>query len=166
MELTADIINDMLEFEKNAELEMACFGITNYKLEWDRGKRRYGFCNTRKKIISISYLIFSKNISRAWETFKHELAHAYACEKYNYFLGHGYYWKLSCMEIGILPKRCHDGKVDVSEHANYKAICSNCGKIYLGFRKRYRRTACSDCCNNFNNGNFSDKYEIKFEKVK
>ena len=100
---------------------------TGWVLEFDRAKKRFGFCSERRKVISLSIpLCVLNDIEPVKDTILHEIAHALVGNHQ----GHNNVWKRKCIEIGAKPERCFDSNDAVMPPMRYSATCKGCGKVY------------------------------------
>ena len=107
-----------------------------WKFEFNNRRFGLGVCDFGKKTIFLSRFYTELN---PWEpemkdTVLHEIAHFLAGPWH----GHDRVWKLKCIEIGAIPRRCAaDAKLvrpDRNPEKKYKATCV-CGEIYKIQRK-------------------------------
>lgn len=122
-----------------------------WKLEIDKAKRRLGYCDDIRKVISLSRYYFHCEESVIRDTILHEIAHAIVgcCH------GHNWTWKMKCREIGANPSRAAHG-VTSSAKKNFIGICPNCGKVSEAYRRT--RVACGACCDKYNFGRFDLRF--------
>lgn len=127
--------------------------------QWDNAKKRFGYCNYREKVISISApLTLLNSADHFKDTVLHEIAHALAPSG----AGHNHRWKYIALAIGCNGKRCYDGDVVIPK-MKYTTLCPNCGK--QGQRNRQgRATACGRCCRQHNGGRYTEKYLLTYTK--
>ncbi len=131
--------------------------LNSWHFKFDRAKLRFGKCDFRKKEISISKHLTALNDEDVVQnTLLHEIAHALAGHK----AGHGAKWKTITIEIGGTPERCFSNTKVKLPNMKFTAKCGTCSKEFQASRKR--KIACKACCQNFNNGKYSAKFEIIF----
>lgn len=134
-----------------AERLMLQFGLTDWRIELDNAKRRFGRCCYGPKVISLSKpLIIENGRPEVADVIRHEIAHALTPGA-----KHGYAWKLKAMECGARPERCYDSEdVNPAPH-NWSATCAVCGKkAYRTKRPRIgRRQSCGKCSRKFDPNN-------------
>lgn len=138
-------------------------GLTDWNFQFDYAKRRFGFCNFKYKLISLSYNLVQLNSEEhVKDTILHEIAHALAGNK----AGHGYMWIMTARKIGANPARCYDSREVITPEAPYTATCSSCGHLSKRFKRIRpgRQIACGYCCKKYNYGRFTDKFLLTFEK--
>lgn len=147
---------DLTEAKILAEMYIEQYA-KGWRFAFDSAKRRFGCCNYSLGQISLSSsLVALNNMETVELTIKHEIAHAVV----GYGHGHNNVWRRKLIEIGGDGKRCYsDNNVNIPE-ANYILTCPNCGKTVKRHRltDRSKRMACSNCCNKYNHGKYTDKF--------
>jgi len=136
---------DLLQTQVLAETLMKKHGIweQGWRFQFDRGLRRFGVCKYRNKIISLSrYLVELNNREDVQDVILHEIAHAIAGFKE----GHGYKWKMVCVQIGAKPERCYDSDKVETPELKYYAKCGGCGKEFQKARMKKRNVRMSCMC--------------------
>lgn len=137
---------------------------TGWKFQFDKSTRRFGYCNYRKRVVSVSYKLTELNEEKdVRNTILHEIAHALV----DFNSGHGPVWKAKHREIGGDGERLYKNHVNRPE-PRYTATCQNCKRVYR--KQRIRRLAqhglygyaCTTCCNNFNNGRYDAQFKLFF----
>lgn len=99
-------------------------------------KRACGFCEYRKKKISLSKFYIENNPDTLIiNTILHEIAHALAP-----FHGHDDTWKKQAVVIGCTPKRVNETAV-MPKDKKYTGTCPICGKTW----QRHRRCVGGKC---------------------
>lgn len=142
------------EIRKHAELSGWRFGFS-------RSVRQFGCCDFTKRIITISKVLTTLNEeARVLNTIRHEVAHALAGWKN----GHNNFWRQKAIELGCDGKRCYDSKEVTTVERPYIGKCPNCG--YETKRYRRQRTACSNCCDKYNNGKYLATYAFVWRENK
>lgn len=133
--------------------------LKNWLFQFDRAKVRFGYCNYRDKIISLSKHLTELN-SKALvkDTILHEIAHALVGKKHN----HGKVWKEKAIAIGCSATRCYSDTDVVTPLKKYTASCNSCKRKFQAARKR--KVACGVCCKKYNNNRYSEEYIISFEQ--
>ena len=130
-----------------------------WKFEFDNAKRRFGYCQYRPKIISISKHISKLNsVEEVTDTILHEIAHALAGPK----AGHYSKWKYQAMAIGAKPERCYSRDVIQPPH-RWTGTCPNGHETK---RMKRMKVACAKCCNEFNYGKFSSQFMFEWKENK
>jgi predicted SprT family Zn-dependent metalloprotease len=95
-----------------------------WKFEFDKGRRRFGVCKYRKKLIGLSKQLTELNsLETVKDTILHEIAHALVGIGH----GHDHVWKNKAIEIGCNGKRCY-GEHVILPTGNYEAYCRYCQK--------------------------------------
>jgi len=110
-----------------------------WSFEFDRSKVRFGKCDYRQRVISLSrYLVALNDEANVAETILHEIAHALAPPR----AGHGPVWQAIARSIGCNGQRCYGAEVRRPE-PKYRGTCRACGRVI----RRHRRTvvACGRC---------------------
>jgi len=114
-----------------------------WKFQFDNARRRLGFCNYRRKTISLSKnYIPLLDIEEIVDTTLHEIAHALVGRKN----GHNHIWREKAIEIGCNGERLYHGEAHVMP--KYKGTCPRCGRVILRHRKKI--ISCSRCDSRFN----------------
>jgi predicted SprT family Zn-dependent metalloprotease len=129
---------------------------SGWGFKFDTAKRRFGCCNYRYKVISLSSALTSINDEvKVENTILHEIAHALVGPRH----GHDSVWKQKAIEIGCDGNRCYSSKNTTTPESKYIAVCNTCGYVHKRHRKPTRTSACGTCCK----GTFQAKYILKFE---
>lgn len=140
-----------------------------YCFEFNNRKRAFGVCNYVEKKISLSLPLCSENLDKIYtniqNTILHEIAHAFCVEVYGISLGrgHGSNWKSIAKQIGCNGNRCYNADEINAPKSKYTLVCDTCGNTTpkYKFTKKLYSFACGKCCNEHNNGRFSDKYKLR-----
>lgn len=149
--------------------ELAHFYFTKYGLyengwrfEFDGGLRRFGSCQYSSKTITLSaHLTTINSEEHVKDTILHEIAHALAGPNHR----HDRVWKKIARELGCSAVTTFGSEV-VLPKGKWQAVCPNCKKVYHRYRKPSRKkTACRDCCIEFNNGIYAEDFYLKFKEV-
>lgn len=152
-----------LDAARSMALElMTSHGLRNtYKadnywtFEFDRAKTRWGQCQHKQKIISLSKYYTEVNSEESIrDTILHEIAHALVGSGH----GHNHIWRAKCLEIGAKPVRCEKGN---SPEGKYIAICSGCEKVYHAYKRRRRLSSCGVC----SKGSYNPEYRLIFQEA-
>lgn len=127
-------------------------GLSDWKFEFDRGTRRLGVTHIYGKKIGISKCFATMNTwTEVKETVLHEIAHA-LCGPGEH---HGNRWRQTYIDIGGNPNRDYSA---IKTPPKKLGDCPNCKKVYKV--RRRLDSACTPCCNQFNNGKYSTKFKI------
>jgi len=123
---------------------MRLHGLSNWKFEFDHARRRFGSCQSTRKVITLSRpLVLLNDVQQVRDTILHEIAHALTPGD-----GHGAKWRRKCAEIGANPKRCYDDTTVVSPArapAPFRYGCQTCG-WWVDRRRRNRGLyVCAKC---------------------
>jgi len=114
-----------------------------WRFELDNAVRRFGLCNHREKIISISQHLAALNeVAPVKDTILHEIAHALVGRGH----GHNHVWKAKCREIGAKPERCYKTSETNTPQMRYVANCEGCGKEHQRVKRPDRLTTYSCRC--------------------
>lgn len=132
-----------------------------YRFKWTRATTTFGSCDRWNKIIELSKPLTRLNEEEhVKDTILHEIAHALTKGGHN----KGFY--RMCRILGAKPERCYDSKEVVTPPRNiYLYECINCHREVERHGKVKKRRACSECCNKYNFGRFSEEYELFFQGV-
>ena len=132
----------------------------------DRLTKKYGYCRSYRNS-SICNVYFSNLfIKDCWskglkdsvkELVIHEVSHAIVKDLYGMGHGHDRYFAEIVTRLGGK----HTGRTAILNptYKPYRYIykCPNCNKEFKS--KRVRKGACAECCNKYNNGEFTEKYK-------
>lgn len=117
-----------------------------------------------KKYIELSMHYIDQNLeeSKEWEeVIRHEIAHALDVEirgKSN----HDRHWKAIAQSILSTGARTFTKEQLKDEKTSkYTLICDNCGETQPSHRKKKRKSACVDCCNEYNGGRYTEKFALR-----
>ena len=137
-----------------------------WSFHWAKGKRVFGTCRYSRfthQIRLSRHLTKLNEESRVINTILHEIAHALDYEERG-FSNHDYNWVRIAKSIGCDGKRCYDSDKVNKPVSKYTLICGGCGSKVRKHRIPKYDLACSSCCKEHNNGEYSDDY--KFEIIK
>lgn len=116
--------------ETLAKQLMCQHGLGYWIFEFDRSKKRFGACDYRRKVVSLSRALVEVNIEKeVRDTILHEIAHALTPGDH-----HGYRWQLKAREIGARPERCYTDETTVLPKPKYIGICTMCPKTFPAFK--------------------------------
>jgi len=122
---------DLQETYEMARRQMDEKGLTDWTFDFDRSVRRFGVCNYRKRLISMSEkLVLLNGFDQVFNTLMHEIAHALV----GYHAGHGPVWKEKAQSLGCNGERCYSSEEVVMPTPKYEGTCEKCG----GQRRRNR----------------------------
>ena len=139
---------NLLVAEKLALNLMRQHNLTNigWRCEFDNAKRRFGCCNHRTKIISLSRELVKLNDEAKIEnTILHEIAHALVGRNH----GHDNVWRQKAIEIGCDGNRCYSTDNTNIVVGKYKATCPKCNHVHHKHRKPKNQSSCGKCSNVF-----------------
>jgi predicted SprT family Zn-dependent metalloprotease len=113
---------DVNEARRLAEQLIREQGLAGWRFEFDRARRRFGCCWTKKKLITLSRPLTELNdAGEVRDTILHEIAHALVPG------GHTAAWRKMCEKIGAVPKRCYAGDAvklpEIPRWVRYVAMC-------------------------------------------
>lgn len=144
-----------------AEELFALHDLKKWTFQFDRAKVRFGLCNFRDRVISLSrHLTELNDESIIKNTLLHEIAHALVGRKH----AHDKVWQAKAIEIGCDGARRYCPSSINTPNLKYSATCPSCEKVYQAQRIR-KRVACGLCCKNHNQGKFSRKFGLVFEET-
>lgn len=151
-----------MELKKARELalELIAKHCPGWNFEFNGGKRLLGQCNYSSKTILLSrYATEKLDEAEIIDTILHEIAHA-LCRFHN----HDKVWKHTAQSIGCRGTRT--ASVGTVVEPNYIGTCPNCKETVTAFRiSKHRKSACSRCCNKYNNGKFSEQFVFVWKKT-
>lgn len=152
---------DIYRFQDASLINLKDLG---WKFEFNTRKRSAGLCDYRAKTISVSRWLLMQNLDKAVNfenTIRHELAHALdkAMGGSNH---HNNIWKAIARKVLCTAERCFKSEeISVKVTTKYTLICDACEKKTPSHKVHKRKSACGDCCNNYNYGKYSDKYVLR-----
>ena len=159
-----DIVNNIVK--KHNETYTQSYEHLNIFVEFsNRLSRRLGYCRTYRDRRTCEITLSNLFLKSCWnredkegirELVIHEVAHAVVRVLYGFGHGHDSMFEKTVVRLGgNLTKRSSN----FSEYKPYRYIyrCPNCNKIIKSKKKRVG--ACAKCCDEFNNGNYTDKYK-------
>lgn len=126
-----------------------------WDFKFDNAKIRFGLCNYRTKVISLSrHLVKLNDEAATIDTLLHEIAHALVGHKH----GHNRVWRTKAREIGCNGMRCHTHETVAPKYTGH---CPSCKREI----KKHRRNAvaCGKCCRLYNGGRFKHEYLIVWQ---
>lgn len=135
-----------------------------WKFEYSKAKTSAGWCNDRKKTISVSKHLLEQNLNqpKEWEeVLRHEIAHAIDFEIRGKS-DHLKEWKNIAKQVLSTGERCYDVNVIVDNKAKYTIICDTCGAEQQGNR-RSKNVACGKCCKEHNGGKWDSRFLLRYE---
>ena len=138
-----------------------------YEFKFDTAKERFGCCRYTRKQISLSKPLCIANLDKIdteiTDTILHELAHAFSVHVYGVKegRGHNYNWKHIAKQIGCNGERCYDSSNINMPKSKYSLVCDSCKKETPKHKMTKKSYACGKCCNEHNNGKFSEKYRMR-----
>lgn len=132
--------------------------LNEWNFRFDRAVKRFGQCKFNDKQITLSKkLVELNNIEVVKNTLLHEIAHALVGPGN----GHNYKWWSKALEIGCDGKTRYDTNKVIIAKLKYTGICRNCKKEITHQRKH--NLACKNCCDKYNNGNYSLKFQFDWK---
>ena len=158
-----DMVQDIVK-NYNSSKE---FGYYNVYINFsNRLTRRLGYCRTYKYRSNADVYFSNMFIKDCWnkgdkeaikELVIHEVAHALCNDIYGFGHGHDNYFREVVIRLGgnLTSAKSNIGTAYKPYRYIYK--CPNCGKEFKS--KKVRKGACAKCCNEFNNGEYTDKYK-------
>lgn len=147
------------EARQLARETMNGYGLTGWRLEFDRSIRRFGQTRFHTKTISLSRpLVELNNKVQVYDTILHEVAHALV----GMGNGHNRVWKQQALAIGCDASRCYDSTQVLTPPKAFVGTCPSCYREI----ERHRRTdiACGKCCRAYNGNEYSDNYKFNWRR--
>lgn len=125
-------------------------------------KRALGSCSFNRKEITLSSLLIKYNPDLLlWEdTMKHEISHAIDFHMRGKS-DHSLKWKNVGRQVGCSVELLKSSIKVNSVLGKYTLRCKICENEIQIHRKRKRDSACSSCCNNHNNGVYSENFKLQ-----
>ena len=140
-------------------------GLADWQFTFNGAKKRLGYCNSGKKLISISFPYAKVNsLEQVEETLLHEIAHAKANEEAGYSVGHGDLWKSWAIKLGAKPERLAKAGTHIPAPRNVVYECKTCKKEFCYYKKLTKIYFCKVCATSYNNGKFHTDYMLVFKK--
>ena len=130
---------------------MSKHGLWRWTFAWDRAKFRAGFCDYRRRLISLSQpLALLRSLEQTRDTLLHEIAHALTPGQ-----KHNEVWKAKAKQLGCTPKRTFNlSPNELQELAphrrkrtpKYTFTCPHCETLHKRYMKLKRGFhLCSIC---------------------
>jgi predicted SprT family Zn-dependent metalloprotease len=138
-----DVMN--LYEARNLAVElMRHHGLDDWTFRFDRARRRFGSCQPRRKLVTLSRALTLLNgIDQVRDTLLHEIAHALTPGD-----NHGDKWRAKCLEIGAKPERCYTHEEVIApprREARYRIGCPKCNWWAERRRLVARQLVCRTC---------------------
>ena len=137
-----------------AELYFELYGLDrdSWTFSFDRSKSRFGYCLTRKRLITMSRVLCELNSeTEVIDCLLHEIAHALT----PFDRGHGQAWKDMCVKVGAQPKRCYSLASVKTPKGEWEGTCPLGHRVHRHRRPiAGRRYSCSVCSPNVWNEKF------------
>ncbi len=133
------------ELEVRARSLMDRHGLTDWKIRFDRARRRAGCCLYAQKTLSFSVVLLpTYPLETVDDVILHEIAHALVGPHH----AHGPVWKRMAARIGATPRALLAGDLPEPE-APWLGRCPNCSLTRGLFRVPRRVSACGACSSVF-----------------
>jgi predicted SprT family Zn-dependent metalloprotease len=114
--------------------------LAEWRFEWDRATTRFGQCDHRTKLITLSRHLSDKaSDDDVEQVILHEIAHALAGSRE----GHGTKWRSIAARIGYTGGRTHH-QAPAADRAKWLGKCPN-GHEIIRFRKPGKPASCTQC---------------------
>lgn len=140
-------------------------GLGGWKFQFDRGKVRFGYCNWKRRTISLSQPLTNANdVQEVRNTILHEIAHALDMKEQHLngwpkgWSAHGPSWKRRAIKVGANPTACYTSNEVNAVEPKYWLVCPNCGDKRPRYRKTNTAFSCASCCNRYNHGVYSENF--------
>jgi predicted SprT family Zn-dependent metalloprotease len=109
-----------------------------WTFHFDNAKRRFGYCQYRPKMISISKHLSELNSEeQVKDTILHEIAHALAGPRAHHYAK----WRYQAMVVGAKPERCYSADVVQPPH-KWTGTCPN---GHVTKRMKRMKISCGRC---------------------
>ena len=105
-----------------AEGVIRSFGLSDWRFEIGRAKRRLGVCRFRTRTIGVSAFVLDQP-QELRNTMLHEIAHALVGPRH----GHGPVWRAMARRIGARAERCNT--TAVVPQGRWRANCHGCQRV-------------------------------------
>jgi len=114
-------------------------GAGGWAFAFDRARRRFGCCQHRHHLITLSEPLTKLNSeAEVRDTILHEIAHALVGPG----AGHGIKWRQQAALIGARPERCYSAKTVNTVTRPWMATCPKCSQVFHRFRRPRRLRWC------------------------
>ena len=138
-----------------------------WKFKFSKAKKVFGVCrySESKNFYQIQLskpMCLLNDKDAITDTILHEIAHALDVDIRG-MSNHDSEWKKIAKSIGCKGERCYDDTIKVAP-AKYTADCSTCGTVHKRHRKTNSETSCGKCCEEYNNGKFSEEYILNYKQ--
>jgi len=143
-----------------AKRKMKQYSLDDWQLGINERASSLGICKYKIKTIELSRKFIALNEEHViTNTILHEIAHALEWIRHG-TRGHQYRWKTIAKEVGCRPesrtKNC------IQPEKKYITICRIHGET--GKSNLKKNSACRLCCNLYNKGEYSEKYELTYKR--
>ena len=137
--------------------------LTGWHFQFDRARRRSGYCWYAMRTISLSRGYVELNDEAlVRNTVLHEIAHALVGVGHH----HDRVWRLKAMSIGCNGQRCTSAVGDsevIRPRAPFEAVCPGCDRIYSAFRiSRRGPKSCGVC----DPTRFNERFVLVYRRVR
>jgi len=131
--------------ERLLRAELDRHGFQEWRINWTRSKRTFGYCNAPARTIGLSGPLVDLNSeAEVLDTTRHEVAHALAPGD-----GHGWRWRGACARTGARPERCFSALKVVCPPSAWLGTCP-AGHVSHKIRLPRRPLSCNICSRRFN----------------
>lgn len=152
------VIDRLDKVERRAWELMREHGLDDWEFRWDQAKRRLGKCSFRTRVISLSRPLAEVNsFEDSIATVLHEIAHALVGSGH----GHDQVWKAMVASIGGRPERLADNTVELPP--TWIGRCPSCGWLHGTHRRR--QVACTACCERYNEGRYTERFQFVWSRA-
>ena len=134
-----------------------------WNFDFNNLKSSFGICRSRYRRVELSKWMMdnTNNTMEFWlDTMLHEIAHAIDYEIRG-TSDHSWKWKQVARAVGCNAERT--GHADYDQEnitSRYTLTCKSCGTKRPSHKIKRRKGGCASCCNKYNGGRYSDKYQM------
>lgn len=136
-----------------------------WTFEFDNSERRFGCCHYTTRKITLSASITELN---DWETVRETVLHEVAHVRAGHAAAHGYEFVMAARALGISGDRCYSGEDVATRTPSWAGTCPNCHRVVRRawrLTKKMQGSACGPCCNEFNHGAFTNRFQLQWARV-
>lgn len=140
------------------------------QVEWNKRMRSTaGRAFWPESRVELNPKLIEISLEKVRRTLLHELAHLLAYHRCGRrrIAPHGAEWQVACADLGIPDERATHRLPLPSrqQQKRWRYVCPHCGEGIERVRQMKRIAACSTCCQKWNQGRYSKKFELVAEAI-